>query len=479
MSILHIAGIAKDNGTRRLQRLLASLDREKVKDVTDKVLEGTRSIGERHEGITSALEDASVALGQLHSVESGLEKARKALEAEFEARREERSEIVALNALLEHVRQELNAGGARETDLQDRLRRTDSALEEVKGARAEAEANAANREAEAARLNSALATATAERVELAAGLEQIGKQVAHLQEEKNSLRARLDETDARRQEAETKVATLSQANALLESDRNALERRGEAHAAEIARLGRTIGDLEGRLSAEETRSRGLDTALTTAQSEVGRLTQALEEQTVSSKIHLETADMRLDTAQARATRLEEENTSLGRQVQETLVRERGLERELADARQRGDRADDRIRVLEADLLSTRQEQISSEGARAASVERSERLNETLQGRHSDVKRLEEQIDVLQSRISSLEADLSNERAQGGERARSLTDLIERERSEHSIAQGALESARKDRARLHLELLKIARRRPTDELDEEVAVEDGETEAKAG
>ena len=89
MSILNL-GMAKEGGARRLDRLLGSLDRDKVRDVTDRVLEGTRTIGERHENITSAIEDASLALGQLKAIEEGLERARRALDVEFESRREER-----------------------------------------------------------------------------------------------------------------------------------------------------------------------------------------------------------------------------------------------------------------------------------------------------------------------------------------------------------------------------------------------------
>src|SRR5476649_1731798 len=77
MSILHIGGLAKDKdkdrdrdrerdtGSKRLERLLSTLDRDRVREVTDKVLEGTRSIGERHETISSTLQDAAAALASL------------------------------------------------------------------------------------------------------------------------------------------------------------------------------------------------------------------------------------------------------------------------------------------------------------------------------------------------------------------------------------------------------------------------------
>ncbi len=469
MSILHIGGLAKDKdrdrdrerdtGSKRLERLLSTLDRDRVREVTDKVLEGTRSIGERHETISSTLQDAAAALASLKSIESGLERARRAIDVEFDTRREERSEIVALNALLEHVRHELAAGGARELDLQGRLTVSEAALSESKAGRTEAEGAAAARQAEVVRLNAVSNAARSEIAELKTILEQASKQLSQSQEDNQNLRARVEDLENLRQEAEVKIASLGQARALVEAERGALERRAEAQSNELGRLGRAVAELEGRLSAELARTRGLETTLQASQAETLRLNQAMDELNVNTKVHLETAEMRLDTAQARAGRLEDENAELNRQLQEAVVRDRVVERDIADTRQRLERTEERVKSLDSDLALARQELLAAESARAAAVERSERLNDALQVRHADVKRLEDQSEGLQARIGALEAELSSEKGSGSERARTLTDLIERERSEHSIAQGALEAARKDRARLHLELLKVARQRP--------------------
>jgi crescentin len=466
MSILHIGGVAKDkdrdSAGKRLDRILATLDREQVGNVADQVMEGARSIGERHEFITSSLEDAAAALQSLKAIESGIERARKAIDIEFDGRRDERSEVVALNALLEHVRLELSAGGARELELQTRLNTVEAALAEAKALKTEAETGAAARQAEAARLTTAFNAARSEVGELKSLLEQASRQLAQSQEDTASLRVRIDELEARRQEAEARASAVSQSRALVEAERGALERRAEAQTAELGQLGRAVAELEGRLSAESARARGLEASFQAAQADIERLTQAMDEQAANARVHLETAEMRLDTAQARAARLEDENGELNRQLQEAVTRDRSGERELADMRQRMERAEERTRALEADLSSVRQELLASEGARAAAVERSERLTETLQGRSADVKRLGDEAGALQARIASLETELAGERNAAADRARTLTDLIERERSEHSIAQGALESARKDRARLHLELLKVSRRRPSAE-----------------
>ena len=481
MSILNLGGLAKEGGQRRLERLLGNLDREKVRDVTDRVLEGTRTIGERHESITSALEDATHSLAQLKTVEEGLERARRALEVEFETRREERSENVALNALLDHYRQELTTAGARESELLSRLNACEVSIQDLRAGKATAESEASNRQADVTRLNASFNSARAEASELRALLDQASKQLSLAKDDNGGLHVRLDEAESRRQEAEAKTVSLTQTVAMIEAERGALERRTESQTTETARLGRAVAELEGRLSAEQTRSRTFEAAAQAAEAAAARLSQAMEEQASNTKVHLETADMRLETAQARASRLEAENADLNGRLQEASARDRTTTRELGDTRQWLERSEERVRTLEADLTTARQDLLATDAARAASVDRAERLNETLNGRQSDISRMEDQTGSLQQRISALEDELSAERASGAERVRTLNEVIERERSEHSIAQGALDAVRKDRARLHLELLKRSRRAPgPDEIlaDLDASLEPTNIEAKA-
>jgi chromosome segregation ATPase len=459
MSILNLGGMSKEGGSRRLERLLGNLDRDKVRDVADRVLEGTRTIGERHESINSAIEDAGHALGQLRVVEEGLERARRALEVEFETRREERSENVALNALIDHYRQELTTAGARESELLSRLNAGEVVIQDLKIGKASAESDASGRQAEITRLNASFNSARAEAGELRALLDQASKQLTLAKDDNGALHVRLDEAESRRQEAEAKTVSLTQTVAMIEAERGALERRAESQTTETARLGRAVAELEGRLSAEQTRSRTFEAAAQAAEAAAARLGQAIEEQAANTKVHLETADMRLETSQARASRLEAENADLNGRIQEASAKDRSTTRELADTRQWLERSEERVRGLEGDLTSARQELSAAEAARSAAVDRAERLNETLSGRQSDIVRMEDQSGALQQRITALEDELSAERASGGERVRALNEVIERERSEHSIAQGALDAVRKDRARLHLELLKRTRRAP--------------------
>jgi len=459
MNILQIAGVSRDNGAKKLEKLLASLDRERAREVSDKVQEGGRSIGERHETITSALEEAASALTCIRGVEAALDRARKNLGQEFETRRADRAEIVALNALLEQTGQELAAAWKQESDLQARLNTTESALAEIRSQRLELETLANARLADIGRLTGELASCRTDIGELRNSLDQAGVRVQRLEEDNARLRGKIEETEGRRQEAEAQAAAAVQARGLLDVERGVLEHKVESLTADVSRAARTVADLEAQVAAEKARGRGLEATAQTAQAELERLHRTAEEQAERARAQVETAELRLATAQARAVRLEEESAALGQSLAEASARERVIERDAGELKLRVERSDEQAGRLAADLTLARKELADVESARAAAVERADRMTELSESRLADAKRLDEQVDVLQSRIETLEAELVKERLAADERTKALIVSVERERSERSIVAGALEAARKGRARLHLEMLKVSGGRP--------------------
>ena len=453
MNILQITSNKRENGSKKLEKLLANLDRDKARTVSEKMLEGTRCIGESHESIAGALEEATRVLGLVRSVEETLGRANATLAEEFEQRRADRSELVALTALYEQSGQEVAAGRQREAELQRRLVLNEDALNEVRAGKLQLERSAAAKEAEVSRLNGLLASARAEAAEFKSSSEQAQARGQRLDEENERLRAKIDELEARRQEADAQAASAVQAHSLLEVARGVLDRRIEALTADLNRSGRTVADLEGQLAAEKTRSRGFEASALAAQAEAERVGRALEEQGEKTRAEIETLELRMETAKARAARLEIDNAELSRRLQDATGRERATDRELGETRLRLQQSDEQLAALTADLTTARKELAAVEGARAAAVERSERLGETAEGRLTDIQRLLEQIEVLQGRLDGMNMELAEERAAADGRASALTAAVERERSERQLTSGALEAARRDRARLQLEVLK--------------------------
>lgn len=456
MNILQITGNVRDNSAKKLEKLLATLDRDRALTVSEKMLEGTRTIGESHETIASALEEAERALTVVRSVEETLGQARSTLAAEFEARRNDRSELVALTALFEQTNQELTAARQRESEGQRRLTLSDDALTETRAGKLKAELAASAKEAEVSRLNGALSSAKAEASDFKNSMDQALARAQRLDDDNARLRAKVEELETRRQEAESQAASAVQAHSLLDVERGVLDRRIEAMTGELNKASRTVADLEAQLSAEKVRARGLEAAAQSSNGEAERLGRAIEEQGERMRAELETLELRMDTAQARATRLEADNAELTRQLQDAVARDRTAEREIGETKLRLKQSDDQLTGLAADLTASRKELSAVEAARAAAVERSERLAETAEGRLADIQRLEEQAEVLQGRLDAMNEELTKERAIADSRLQSLVAAVERERNERHLESGALAAARKDRARLHMEVLKTNR-----------------------
>jgi crescentin len=456
LNLLQITGAVRDSGSKRLEKMLSVLDQDRARNISQKMLEGTRSIGESHETIANALEEAGRALSCVRSVEETLGRARSTLASEFEARRADRSELVALTALFEQTSQELAATRQREAELQRRLTANEDALAEVRSARLQVELTASAREAEVSRLTTLLATVRAEGLEFKTSGDQSASQAQRLEDDNNRLRAKLDEGESRRQEAEAQAAAATQAHSLLDVERGVLERRIESMTGELTRGSRTVADLEAQVAADKARVRALEAAAQSASGETERLGRQIEEQAEKMRAQIEVAELRMATAQARTGRLEEDNAELSRLMQDAIARDRLAERENGELKLRLKQSEDQLGGLAADLTGARKELAVVEAARAAAVDRSDRLTETSEARLADVKRLEEQIDVLNSRHDRLVETHAKERGAFEAHAKTLSAAVERERSERHLASGALEAARKDRARLHIEVLKTGR-----------------------
>jgi crescentin len=456
VNLLQITGAVRDSSTKKLEKLLSILDQEKQRDISQKMLDGTRSIGESHETIESALEETSRALSHVRSVEETLARARSTLADEFEARRSDRSELVALTALYEQTQGENEGLRQREADLQRRLGAVEDALAEVRAAKMQIELTASAREAEVSRLTTSLSAARSEAQDFKSSNDKAIAHAQRLEDDNGRLRAKVDEVETRRQESEAQAATAVQARNLLDVERGVLERRVEAIMGELSRATRQIADLEAAQAADKVKVRGLEAAAQSAAAEGERLNRQLEEQQEKARSQLEIVELRMETAQARTTRLEQDNADLSRQLQESLTRDRSSERENGEVKLRLKQAEEQIEGLAEELVNARKELAMVEAARAAAVDRSERLSEAAEARQADIQRLEEQVEVLNKRYEGLAEDLVKERSAADARAKTLSAAVERERSERHLASGALEAARKDRARLHLEVLKTNR-----------------------
>jgi chromosome segregation ATPase len=222
VNLLQITGAVREGGAKKLEKLLATLDQERARSTSEKMLEGTRSIGESHESISAALEEANRALASVRGAEETLGRARSTLAGEFEARRADRSELVAVTALLEQTSEELGETRQREAELQRRMAALEDGLAESRAGKLQVELLASSREAEVARLNTALNASRAEGAELRTNGERAVAHAQRLEDDNGRLRTKLEEGEVRRQEAEAQTPEAIQARTLMEDERGVL-----------------------------------------------------------------------------------------------------------------------------------------------------------------------------------------------------------------------------------------------------------------
>jgi len=129
-----------------------------------------------------------------------------------------------------------------------------------------------------------------------------------------------------------------------------------------------------------------------------------------------------------------------------------LERKAVEAtiaRNATEKVVDRLTVAR-DGLDTKTREL--EQTRASLTERSSVLAETLKARETALAHAEQKIKSLTDRIAEIEVDAGAYRAKTERRIDELNASLQRERVELAVAQGALETTRRDYARLQRDIL---------------------------
>jgi len=356
--------------------------------------------------LQTVLNTTRVAYGKLRNDMSLLEKRAAALEGECARMQEDLSLAQDYVAALETSKSELTAElNLRQNEIADLQRRIQHDAADLQNTREE------NR-----RLGERVAAADKKTVQIEAELEAARQKVMLSERERGALQASLDEA-----------------------------------LADQARTSRRLIEADNALTASNTRLRQIETALSQAESERTRLTQAADEIKEKLQNELNTQRMRYDALHARATTteklLEEARAALAARADEL----RAYERRMSEATLVRNMIEGKLGQIEAGLAE-RDAQISDLAqARAALSERNEVLAKAAATRENAYNRAQEKIGDLEERIAALERELDGVRQSSELQIEELNTQLHRERVERTMAEGALDSARKDVARMMREL----------------------------
>ncbi|KQY35983.1 intermediate filament-like cell shape determinant CreS [Caulobacter sp. Root1455] len=432
--------------------VMLAAENDRLEADSDRLVEATQAIGVRYETIHGGLDSISRVVEHLRAIEPLLSEIRGPVAEEFEARRAEHAELISLRANFEQASRQLAAAQAEERELSAKLATADAALTESDARRQSLDVALEDGALEIDRLRNGLQQSELKVGGLEAALRDATARAEHLTQDVETLRFQTQDIDARRGESEAALAAAKQQSALQVEELGTLKKRLEQAGADIARLSRVETELEAQIATERARVLAADNALTTVQADSARTIRGLEAQVESGRAEVLALQTRLETATGRADKLEEMNAQISARLNESSAQQQAVERRAGDLNVALERALERVRNLEDEVEDLRGRHAGVDTARAAAIERADQLAKTVVAHEKALKRAEERAAQLRTRFEALQASEDETRRAHDEKVTEMQTEIERIRSEAALAEGALESARRDRSRLQMALL---------------------------
>jgi chromosome segregation ATPase len=404
-------------------------------------------LGHENETVRNLLIDAEHKIGELELIKNSIGKLVDPVSKTLRAYEETKNEKLSLQNVLNTTR-----------IAQNKLR------EDL----ANAEKKARSLEAESLRLRDILASAQqtiaahektkADQIaELSARRSQIVELQRHVQAQSADLQQSRDEnrrnveriaaTDRRMVQLEGEARSAQQKAMQSLQECAAVQAALDKAHSELSLTGRRLTESDKTLAATQARLKAVEAGLAEAQSERQRLSAALDE---ANHKHLDAMNMqnsRFQAVQARAnlteSLLEEARQALTARADEI----RSFERRIIEASTAHGNSGERVAQLTA-TLAEREDQIREfEQSHAALHDHNQMLRHAVAARESAhdtaQQKLQEQVDL----VELLEKQLQAARSANEMQLDQLQAQLQREQLERSMAEGALESGRKDIARL--------------------------------
>jgi chromosome segregation ATPase len=408
-------------------------------------------LGKENEAVRNLLMDAEYKLGELETIRNSIGKLVDPVAKTLRAYEETKSEKLSLQNTLNTVR-------VTQSKLRDDLLAT--------------ERKARTLEAECTRLRDVLAmaqqsvavhekTKAEQLAELSARRSQIAELQRHVhqqavdlqqaREENRRAAERIAAADRRAVQFENEAQTAQQKALQASQERLAVQTALDKAHTELAQAARRLTDTDRALGTAQSRLQTVEAALAEAQGERTRLATALDE--INHK-HFDEMNMqtsRFEALQARAGLTER----LLEEARETLLARadeiRTFERRVIEASTAHDNAGERLARM-AEALAEREARIAElEQSQAALQAHNEMLNDASLTRDSAYSHAEQKIREQADLIVLLENQVKASRSAHELQIEQLNAQLQREQLERSMAEGALESGRRDIARLLREI----------------------------
>ena len=413
-------------------------------------------IGGDNESLRNLMLDASAKIAELDTIKAAVDKLADPLSKTLRALEAEKSEKISIQTVLNNTR---TAYGKLRNQVADLEKKTAASENDCKSLRQELTTTQnLLRTAEATRAEIAIDVAArrAQIVELEARLSQETGESKALREENRRLDERLSVTDKRVIALESDLNAARQRLAMAEDEKRAQQASLNKASADAARLSRKLVETEASLNATQGRLRHVEANFAEVNTERSRLVTALDQANEHHEHELTSQLMRFDALQARATATE---NLLGEAREHLLARAediRGYDQRFGELSQERDGLNTRLSQLEAERLQLESELTEVNQARITFMDRSTALARAYTTKEAALARAEDANAALAERIVALEATLAAEKQNAENAINDLNAAVQREKLERAVVEGALESGRKDFARLMREVMTLQR-----------------------
>ncbi len=413
-------------------------------------------LGGDNESLRNLLLDANAKIGELDTIKNAVGKlvdpVSKALRA-FEA---EKSEKISLQTVLNNTR---TAYGKLRNEVAELEKRATFSEKECQALRQELTTTQnllRTLEATKAEIAIDIAARRAQITDLEARLAQETGEGKALREENRRLDERHSTASKRVVALESELNGARQRLLMIEDEKRAQQISLDKISAEAARVSRKLAETEASLTATQGRLRHVEGNFAELSTERARLANAIEESNERHDHELTTQRMRFDALQARAAASEK---LLGEAREHLLARAdeiRTYDRRAGELALERDALQARVADLEAERIQRESEFSEVDQARATLMERSAALARAFTAKEAALTRADDTIAALREQIAAIETARTAEAQATEQKIEELGTSLRRERMQCSVVEGALETARKDFARLMREAMALQR-----------------------
>lgn len=413
-------------------------------------------IGGDNESLRNLMLDATAKIGELDTIKAAVGKLVDPLSKTLRALEAEKSEKINLQTVLANTR---TAYGKLRNEVAEMEKKTAASEQQCKTLRQELATTQSllrSTETTKAEISIDIAARRAQVIELESRLAQEIGENKGLRDENRRLDERLAAADKRIIALESDLNAARQRLLTAEDEKRAQQTSLNKASAEAARMSRKLTETEASLGAAQGRLRHVEANFAEASIERSRLVAALDETNERHAHELSNQQMRFDALQARATSTENLLVEAREHLLARAEEIRTYDRSTGEIALERDALQSRVADLEADRIQRESQLTEIDQSRTSLMERSNTLARAYTTKEAALERAEDTIAALNGRVADLENAYAAQKQENEQHLEELNIALRREKLERAVVEGALETGRKDFARLMRDVMILQR-----------------------